>query len=187
MIAMGNMNFGRPQQIGRPDPEQYAKIYASENGLSVDEARTQLREQFGDPQAMDSSIFNMSGYGPNNATCPEFTEEDMAELQNLHSLVFGKQGENNGFSLINPETNTVTGPQKEGDPVGNLFSSISSLFGQQNSNNTETMQENAPAQTLDDIKGVLGADGFNNFMMDNGFNDKTSEKEVVEYFNQMNK
>ncbi len=53
------MYFDGPQlQGGMPpmDPNAYAQKYASENGISLDEAKEQLRAKFGDPQKPNSTF-----------------------------------------------------------------------------------------------------------------------------------
>ena len=54
----------------RQDPNVYAQQFATQNGISIDEAKNQLRTQFGDPQANDESIFNnyLSESGTTNST-----------------------------------------------------------------------------------------------------------------------
>ena len=52
------MTFFDGPQLGAPqmDPNAQAQVYAKENGISLDEAKTQLRAKFGDPQKPNSTF-----------------------------------------------------------------------------------------------------------------------------------
>lgn len=52
------MKFFDGPQIGGPqmDPNAQAQVYAKENGISLDEAKAQLRAKFGDPQKPNSTF-----------------------------------------------------------------------------------------------------------------------------------
>lgn len=52
------MTFFDGPQLGGPqmDPNAQAQVYAKENGISLDEAKTQLRAKFGDPQKPNSTF-----------------------------------------------------------------------------------------------------------------------------------
>lgn len=48
--------FDGPQFGGPMDPNAHAQVYAKENGISLDEAKAQLRAKFGDPQKPNSTF-----------------------------------------------------------------------------------------------------------------------------------
>ena len=52
------MAFFDGPQLGGPqmDPNAHAQVYAKENGISLDEAKAQLRAKFGDPQKPNSTF-----------------------------------------------------------------------------------------------------------------------------------
>lgn len=50
-----NSNFNLPPR--GIDPNAYAQQYATQNNISVDEAKTQLESKYGAPQAKDESLF----------------------------------------------------------------------------------------------------------------------------------
>ena len=70
------------------DPDSYAQVYADEHGISLDEAKNELRELRGDPQAP-----NMNRGAANNEN----------SISDLISRIFDFLRGGNG-------------PQKEGDP-----------------------------------------------------------------------
>lgn len=61
--------FDGPQPLGMPpmNPDVYAQKYATENGISLDDAKNQLRAKFGDPQKPNS------GFAPNLPNIPNDT------------------------------------------------------------------------------------------------------------------
>ena len=126
MMNLVNNLGGQTQQV-RQNPDEYAKVYAEQNGLSVEEAKAELKSKYGDPQEQNgiSSIGSLGNY---NNYSVEDIQNIQDEIQGLEEKLFGTQ-ENNSFlssfmnffngvnsqDIINPETGTVTGPQKEGD------------------------------------------------------------------------
>lgn len=63
--------FDDPQAAGFPqgprpgmDPDAYAQQYANTNGISLDEAKSQLKARFGDPQKPPISAFGPQAYPP---------------------------------------------------------------------------------------------------------------------------
>ena len=72
------------------DPESYAKQYASENNISVEEARTQLKAKYGDPKAQqsqeNSSIFakpTKGGVEPGQLSLDDLNLEDDEEIGSM--------------------------------------------------------------------------------------------------------
>lgn len=140
MINSVNGFGGQNQQV-RQNPDEYAKVYAEQNGLSVEEAKAELKSKYGDPQEQNgmSSIGSFGGY--NNAGYQDISSIQ-SEIAELEEKLFGGQSDNNNSflnsimsffngnqnsgqeinmqDLINPETGTITGPQKEGDPQFHL-------------------------------------------------------------------
>ena len=69
-------HFDGPQlHGGMPpmDPNAYAQKYAAENGISLDEAKNQLRAKFGDPQKPNSTFAPEPQNIPQGAIGPVFS------------------------------------------------------------------------------------------------------------------
>ena len=131
-------SFGGFNQPVRQNPDDYAKLYAEQNGLSVEDAKAELKAKYGDPKAQEEAGSFNSFNSYNNS----YSSQDIAtleeEIKSLEETLFGNQGNTDSSfmqsimnffrgnqsmdsdSLINPETNSKTGPQKEGDPQFHL-------------------------------------------------------------------
>ncbi|MBQ8887028.1 MAG: hypothetical protein IJY61_04935 [Candidatus Gastranaerophilales bacterium] len=140
MINSINSFGGQTQQV-RQNPDEYAKVYAEQNGISVEEAKAELKSKYGDPQAQ-SEISSIGSFGGYNNRETQDISSIQSEISDLEAKLFGGQTDsNNSFlssimnffrgnegsnqemnmqNLINPETGTMTGPQKEGDPQFHL-------------------------------------------------------------------
>ena len=69
MMNLVNAFGGQTQQV-RQNPDEYAKIYAEQNGISVEEAKAELKSKYGDPQEQNgASSIGFGGY--NNAGCQD--------------------------------------------------------------------------------------------------------------------
>ena len=106
----------------KQDPDTYAKTYATQNGISVDAAKTKLKELYGDPMTkqQDESIFNQSS-NTQNATNQASTEEsDSATETNESGFIsfirnlFGLSEEYNIAEDIELDPDTIG--QKYADP-----------------------------------------------------------------------
>ena len=202
------------------NPDDYAIQYASENGLSVEEAKAELKSKYGDPSPVgmaDGSIFGSQNLGFNNSYNDYFSNEDMQEFLHLQQMLFPHGNMNNQnppmpdiaqeinpenitSPFLNPHTGTVTGPQQEGDPQFNFFnnSENNNLINEDNGRqpvaqepNRESEENNNHSQeggveSVAEIREILSNHEFNQFMQDSGFNDRTPEEEIVEFFNKMN-
>ena len=82
--GIGNNSFyqtERPNQ--KMDPDAYAQQYATQNGMSVDDAKNTLKSQFGEPQAKDSgSIFTQQGIGSEYSSQASSAAQPQEEEQN---------------------------------------------------------------------------------------------------------
>lgn len=69
------MTFFDGPQLGGPqmDPNAQAQVYAKENGISLDEAKAQLRAKFGDPQKPNSTFAPEPQNIPSGVSGPIFT------------------------------------------------------------------------------------------------------------------
>lgn len=145
-----NNSYLRPQT--QMEPDSYAKKYAEQNNISVDEAKAQLQAKYGAPE-QQSSIFS-SDAAQNNINSIDFSELGLNEDDENFSLKgmfqqfldFLKGGESSqngeGANLdINPETNSITGPQKEGDynPFSNSEDSYNPFSNSEDDNNEDYM------------------------------------------------
>ena len=165
MINSINSFAGQNQPI-RQNPDEYAKIYAEQNGISVEEAKAELKSKYGDPQEQNcasimGSFENFGNFGTQDISS---IQDEIAELE---EKLFGEQastslwnsmmnffngGNNSSESneLINPETGSITGPQKEGDPQFHINPNTGTETGPQqegdfnffNNNNSQDSQMN---------------------------------------------
>ena len=65
--------FDGPQFGGPMDPNAHAQVYAKENGISLDEAKAQLRAKLGDPQKPNSTFAPEPQNIPRGVSGPIFT------------------------------------------------------------------------------------------------------------------
>lgn len=115
----------RPQ-TNRMNPDDYAQQYATENNISLDEAKTQLGSKYGTPES-EPSIFNFDNSneatGTSSFDISELgLEDNEAGIKSLFQKFLdflkggnGPQNEGDPQSHLNPLTGEQTGPQKEGD------------------------------------------------------------------------
>ncbi len=139
-----NFNTNNAFQM-KQNPDDYAKTYADKNGISIEEAREELKAKYGAPKQnmQDVSIFNQASVSNDSYYGSDFgsiDDIDWAEFeqgaykQGMENITGGldikelfqkfmdflrggngPQNEGDPQSHINPETGDVTGPQKEGD------------------------------------------------------------------------
>ena len=148
MINSVNGFGGQTQQV-RQNPDEYAKLYAEQNGISVEEAKVELKSKYGDPQEQNG-MSGIGSFGNFNNYSIEDIQNIQDEIAGLEEKLFGEQAStsnsflnsfmnffNGGNSsseqndMINPETGTVTGPQKEGDPQFHINPSTGEESGPQ--------------------------------------------------------
>ena len=92
------------------DPNVYARQYANQNGLSLDEAKAQLKEKYGNPEqpgqisgcGMNFGSQN-SNFQPSSFNDPEFAVDEQFSIQDL-------------FKHLANIWHGNGGPQKPGDP-----------------------------------------------------------------------
>lgn len=95
-------------QMGQ-DPNMYAQMYAQQNGLSVDDAKAQLKEKYGDPQQSGQSGLGLNfgsqnqGMKPSSFNDPEFSVDSDFSIQGMFQNLLNRLHGNDG-------------PQKPGDP-----------------------------------------------------------------------
>ena len=164
--------FGEQNQQIRQNPDEYARVYAQQNGISFEEAKAELREKYGDPQEQNS-LFPSGSFGNSNNYNVQDISNILEDLQNLEEELSSKQNNNQFLSYImnflqgnnyqdsdvnnsiNPATGTITGPQKEGDPQFHLNPSTGTQTGPQKEGdpqfhiNPNTGTETGPQQEGD--------------------------------------
>ncbi len=135
---MTSINFNSNVFQTRQNPDEYAKTYAEQKGITVEEAKEELKAKYGDPKqnADNASIFNTTSedsYYDSNYEMLDFNA-DYSEGKGLENIAGGldikelfqkfmdflkggngPQNESDPNSHLNPETGELTGPQKEGD------------------------------------------------------------------------
>lgn len=140
-------NFGGQTQQIRQNPDEYAKFYAEQNGISVEEAKAELKAKYGDPQEQNgmSSIGSFGNFGNVETQDISSIQEEIAGLEEKlfgseantsiwsQMMNFFNGGNNSSESneLINPKTGSMTGPQKEGDPQFHLNPTTGTQTGPQ--------------------------------------------------------
>lgn len=143
MTSINAMSFNRIQQ----NPEQYAQQYATENGISISEAREELRTQYGDPSQMASgSIFDFGNTQDSTYNYDNYLEEYETDTENSASTNIqdilqkimdfikggnGPQQEGDPEHHKNSNSFSAEGPQKEGDPELHKYNDSSFVEGPQ--------------------------------------------------------
>lgn len=70
----------------RQDPDTYAKTYATQNGITVDEAKEQLRAKYGDPKPQnDESIFSNNNTENSSANLSNISLDDLEDANNTEA------------------------------------------------------------------------------------------------------
>ncbi len=129
----GQQNYRSQTQNSLPrqgNPDEYAQIYAQQNNLSFEEAKSQLKSQYGDPQTnsiFDNQFSEQDATASDNFDLSEYdelfgSENTNNDIKGLFQSVLdffkggnGPRNEGDPQHHINPETNSISGPQKEGD------------------------------------------------------------------------
>ena len=101
--GIGNNFYQTERPNQKMDPNSYAQQYATQNNMSVDDAKSSLKSQFGDPQAQDSgSIFTQQGMGSeegaSSAAQPQEENQNggdasIAEILKMLMSLLGGQGQ----------------------------------------------------------------------------------------------
>ncbi len=106
---MTNINFLSNTYQTKQDPNVYAQQYATQNGISLEDAKEELKSKYGDPDK-EGSIFASN----KTNTETDFNLEDFDF--NLNEEWSEKSNAGNIFSRILNMLKGPNGPQKEGDP-----------------------------------------------------------------------
>ena len=107
-----NIFGGYNQQPVRQNPDEYAKQYAEQNGLSVEEAKAELKSKYGDPQQQNISSFgsfgnfNMSNQNTTNLETQIASLRD--EIAALEELLFNKETTTTNKTTDSDKTETTT-------------------------------------------------------------------------------
>ena len=150
------MPMGGIGSIGQ-DPNQAAKLFAEKAGISIGEAKTALKEEFGDPvkDAAGSVFnFNMPSEGSSNIDLSSLLDSSMFEqnqseqngagnfLQEIMNFFKGNNGSQKSDDSQEKGFEVGAGPQKPGDPQPHL-GQMGTMQPQQggNSNQTEEIKQ----------------------------------------------
>ena len=101
-----NIFGGYNQQPIRQNPDEYAKQYAEQNGLSVEEAKAELKSKYGDPQQQGGSS-NIGSYGNYNNVGSQDISSIQNEIASLEEKLFG--GQESGNSILSFLMNILNG------------------------------------------------------------------------------
>ena len=82
MINSINSFAGQNQQV-KQNPDEYAKVYAEQNGISVEEAKAELKAKYGDPQEQNgmSGIGSFGNFGNVGTQDISSLQEEIAGLE----------------------------------------------------------------------------------------------------------
>ena len=84
------------------NPDEYAKTYAAQNNMSVDDAKAELKSKYGDPDKNGSNVSGVSVFSSASGTTGASNEEDRAAaaMSNIDPNVFAQQfADQNGMTL----------------------------------------------------------------------------------------
>lgn len=96
--------FDGPQLGGsQMDPNAYAQMYAKENGISLDEAKSQLKAKFGDPQRPNSTFAPEPQNIPRGAIGPVFAYRMDGTNYNYNPADFSSLTPQNMEKLVRSE------------------------------------------------------------------------------------
>lgn len=123
--------YNRPT---RQNPDEYAKTYAQQNGLSIEDAKAELKAQYGDPvKDASGSVFNFNNEpATGNTNLSDFFDNPVPEENSIENLINSILNSIMNFLNGNNKTNNIKnagelettkmgdGPQKEGDPQPHL-------------------------------------------------------------------
>lgn len=120
----------------RLNPDEYAKQYAEQNNISLEDAKTQLESQYGVPtQQESSSVFNLPTMNSYALSTDTFTPSS------------GTNG---------AENNSAMGfaPMEQGNfQFGNIFQQIMGIFKQPQGQASGQMPNQAPGQASGQVPG----------------------------------
>ena len=123
-------NYGGYNRQVRQNPDDYAKTYAQQNGLSIEDAKAELKAQYGDPvKDASGSVFNFNSQSDvTNTDFSEIFDSPMPKKGSVENLITSILNSIMNFLNGNNKTNNLKGageleatkigdgPQKEGDP-----------------------------------------------------------------------
>ena len=127
-------NQGGYNRPVRQNPDDYAKTYAQQNGLSIEDAKAELKAQYGDPvKDASGSVFNFNNQSDiTNTDFSEIFDSPVPEQGSIESLITSILDSIMNFLNGNNKNNNLKGageleatkrgdgPQKEGDPQPHL-------------------------------------------------------------------
>ena len=128
-------NFGGQNQPVRQNPDEYAKSYAEQNGISFEEAKAELKAKYGDPQQQGGapsigSFGNMGNVGSQDISGLQ------EEIASLEEKLFG--GQESGNSILSFLMNILKGNNNSEDTNAN-----------NSSNKTETTEKAETTETTE--------------------------------------
>ncbi len=149
--TISNYSFNQVRQ----DPDAYAQEYANKNGMTLEEAKAELKSKYGDPKkpeetaGANSSVFGQYGTGfNNNATSQIDAETDISEtFNNLKNPDEFAQfyADENGISLEEAKAELK---ELKGEPQAPEMNT--------NANNIEDFIKELVARILDFLRGGNG-------------------------------
>ena len=168
---MTNINFLSNTYQTKQDPNVYAQQYATQNGISLEDAKEELKSKYGDPD-QSGSIFSSSN---NNF---DYSEPDVSELENFDlekpqeeaSTSITDLVKNFFHNLGGNSDNTQSNSGSISDAIGGLRDKLGSNILENNPNAQEyngtystVVGDSSYNDIMDSVKGKLGGLGLNIF------------------------
>ncbi len=160
MSSIGSISSKRlemPQLPKQGNPDEYAKIYADQNGLSLEEAKADLKSKYGEPDENASAFngFNLSNTAVNYSDMFDgsFSENDLDFEENQG------RGENI-FEKFLDFLKGNKGPKEEGDPQRHLKDGNSSPTGPQNPGDFNPVDFEDETDSTSDSKKMQSPDDY---------------------------
>lgn len=131
MQAINFMTSSRPNPS--IDPDTYAKNYAAQNGISVDEAKEQLKAQYGEPNKPTALSDTSSIFGSSEDNKTSLSSQLTCDFSELEDIIGELEDEIEGsgnstlknlFQKFLDFLKGGFGPQNEGDPQSHLGAEI---------------------------------------------------------------
>ena len=132
--------FGGYNQVQRQNPDEYAKQYAEQNGLSLEDAKAELKSKYGDPQQQNqsSNIFSFGSLGAGGDVASHNIADIEAELADLESTLVNEESNNSFFNSV---TNFFNNGFVQGKANSKITPEINNILDFQNENDLQLAQD----------------------------------------------
>ena len=134
--------FKGPEQANQPDPNADAQKYADEHGMTLDEAKEELRNTYDDPVAPDAQGFQLTGNpdtdAQNYADLKGISlDEAKAELKELYGDPEAPDAQAQGQKAGNPDEDAQRYADVKGITLEEAKAELKGLYDEPEQLNTE--------------------------------------------------